>query len=262
MSAATHRLDESSRQLAVKRPPPARGPSVSAIFLQAAFFCTIHPRKTGATATPTVRSSLVTRCATLLSLLILLSTGCSNFHGVAAGKVYRSAQPTSEQLQAWIHEHGLRTVLRLRGGTRGNPQYDATRSATDATGIELVQIPMSATRYPTRAELLALVEAFATADYPLLIHCRAGADRTGLASAVYLLCCDRDLDAARAQLALRYLHTGLIGSHRLDAVLELYAARADARSFADWVRDEYAIPFSHTVRWGRSHPLDASPKER
>ena len=37
-------------------------------------------------------------------------------------------------------------------------------------------------RFPTKAELLKLWEVFETVKYPVLVHCRAGADRAGMAS--------------------------------------------------------------------------------
>ena len=48
-------------------------------------------------------------------------------------------------------------------------------------------LPLSATRRPTRRELLQLIDLLETCSYPLLIHCKSGADRTGLASALYRL---------------------------------------------------------------------------
>jgi hypothetical protein len=78
---------------------------------------------------------------------------------------------------------------------------------------------------PRRETLLDLIETFREAEAPLLIHCKAGADRAGLASAIYLLTMtDAPLADARRMLSWRFLH--LVGSKAgvLDAVLDAYAA--------------------------------------
>ena len=54
-------------------------------------------------------------------------------------------------------------------------------------GLSLYDLPLSATRRPARLELLRLIDVLERCPYPLLIHCKSGADRTGLASALYLM---------------------------------------------------------------------------
>lgn len=38
-----------------------------------------------------------------------------NFHEVVAGQLYRSNQPSSEQLVRYTRDHGIKTVINLRG---------------------------------------------------------------------------------------------------------------------------------------------------
>lgn len=180
----------------------------------------------------------MTRTAALAcSLPLLLAAGCVNFHAVEEGRMYRSAQPDEEQLSRWIEEYDIKTVLRLRGSgrTRG-----LSYRPTVGADIAFVQVPLSATRLPPKERLLELWQVFETAEYPMLVHCRAGADRTGLVSSLYVLHRTGDLDRARAQLALiPYLHTGLLGSGAMDRVLDMYAPYQDRMSFPDWVREVY-----------------------
>ena len=179
--------------------------------------------------------------ATYALLLVLGTAGCvGNFHTVEEGRLYRSAQPGEEQLSRWIEDYGIRTVLRLRGSgrTRG-----LSYRPTLAADIAFEQVPLSASRYPAKDSLLELWRIFETAEYPMLVHCRAGADRTGLVSGLYLLQRTGDLDRARGQLALLpYLHTGLFGSGTMGDVLEMYAPHRGRMSFPDWVRDVYEPP--------------------
>ncbi len=166
---------------------------------------------------------------------------CTNLHTVAEGKLYRSAQLDGAGFSEQIEQHKLKTIVRLRGGGPGNPLYDAEAAAAANGKATLVQIPMSARSYPSRAQLLALWDTFEHGEYPMLVHCRAGADRTSLASALYVLQSTGDLDAARAQLALGFGHTGW-GTNRLDRVLEMYARWHGRMDFRTWVETLYWPP--------------------
>src|SRR4029077_7746227 len=110
----------------------------------------------------------------------------SNLRGVDAWRVIRSAQPTTH-LCDWIQDYHLRSILNLRGGTPADWWYEAEVKAAQASGVWFYDFPLSATRRPTRRELLVLIDILKSCSYPLLIHCKSGADRTGLASALYLM---------------------------------------------------------------------------
>ncbi len=173
--------------------------------------------------------------ASPVALCLLATAACVNLHAVEEGRVYRCAQPSEPHLEALIWRYRLETVLCLRRDETSQP------AALDA-GIDWVQVPMSARHFPERTTLEQLCEVFATARYPLLIHCRAGADRTGLASAIYVLERTGDLEAARAQLGLEYLHVGWGGTERLDELLDLYAPCRERMTFCEWAREVYERP--------------------
>ncbi|WP_374513839.1 dual specificity protein phosphatase family protein [Niveibacterium sp.] len=129
-----------------------------------------------------------------------------NFHPVETGVVYRSAQLDGDQLQAVIAQHGIRSVLNLRGPNPGQPWYDAEVAASRALGVTHLDYGISAnSRLPLdrMQTILALIEQ---APKPILIHCKAGADRTGLVSALYLATHGRSPTDAQAQLSVRYGH--------------------------------------------------------
>jgi protein tyrosine phosphatase (PTP) superfamily phosphohydrolase (DUF442 family) len=176
----------------------------------------------------------------LLPLVALLLAACAGFHQVSAD-VYRSQQVNEGIMASRMIRHGVRSVVCLRGG----PGAAATRRAALAAGARFHHVPLSAIRLPTPATLLALWQVVATAERPLLIHCLAGVDRTGLASALAVLHDTGDLARARAQLGLiPFGHVAWSPTGAMDEVLDRYAPYAAALAFPDWVRQIYAAEWA------------------
>jgi hypothetical protein len=148
-----------------------------------------------------------------------------NLHAVVPGRVYRCAQLSGPGLEQVVHAYGVRGVVNLRGCCDPAPEYLEECRATHRLGIAQYDIELSAGRLPSVHEMRRFVEVLDRADYPLLLHCKRGADRTGLASAVtVLLQTDSSLAEARRQLGLRYGHLALGRPAYLDQFLELYTA--------------------------------------
>ncbi len=180
-------------------------------------------------------------CVAALLALLTATSGCTGFREVGHG-VWRSPQPGEERLARRIAEHDIRTVVCLRGD--GDPTALSAR-ATEQSGARFWNVPMSATRLPRPETLLELWRVADEAERPLLLHCRAGVDRTGLAAALVVLHDTGDLAAARAQLALvPNGHVGAFGTGAMDEVLDRYEPHAAATAFPDWVRTEYAPWFA------------------
>ena len=179
----------------------------------------------------------------LLTVLLPALASCTNFHTVEEGRFYRSGQPGQTQLENWIERHKLKTVVRLRGGKPGDTEYEWTRKAAENKGIRFVHHRLSARRYPKKAELLGLWKIFAEGEYPMLVHCQSGADRAGLASAVYMLWRTNNVDKAAGQLGFwPYFHTGWFGAWKLDKVFVMYRPYQNQMSFPEWVQNVYRIP--------------------
>lgn len=133
-----------------------------------------------------------------------------NFAPVVEGAVYRSNQPTPERLADYQASYGIKTVLNLRGAAPDEDWYAEEKRATEALGMTLVDVPLSSTRELSDQELRQLAEVLRTADKPILIHCRSGSNRTGLASAIYLAAIEEvGTDKAGQQLSLRYGHVAV-----------------------------------------------------
>ena len=163
----------------------------------------------------------------------------ANAAEIAPG-VFRSNQPDARRL-ARIKAEGLRAVLYLRG-TDGSPPYRAEQAACAALGLAFHSFNMSAHRLPPPERLLALIALFRRMEKPFLLHCRAGADRTGLASAVYLLAIEgRSVAEAKGMLSLRFGHWSWSSTGVLDQMLHRFEAdqRQTGIGFEDWLAAGY-----------------------
>lgn len=130
-----------------------------------------------------------------------------NVHAVVPGEVYRSAQPKGDALDRLHAAYGVRSVINLRGENTGSPWYDEEIAASRRLGIAHFNFRMSAKTQLSPAEAEALVALMEAAPKPLLIHCHSGADRTGLAAALYVAAVKRWGEAAaESHLSLRYGH--------------------------------------------------------
>lgn len=148
----------------------------------------------------------------------------NNIGVVDPGKVYRSSQPKGN-LDRLIRRYALASVLNLRGGTEADWWYKAEVEAAKRAGASYYDVPISASRRPGRRELIAIVKLLQTCRYPLLIHCKSGADRTGLVSALYLLAIKGEPpETAHHAFSLVYTHIALFGPEKLHEPIHEYEA--------------------------------------
>lgn len=155
-------------------------------------------------------------------------------------RAWRSAQPAPFQLRR-AARRGVRTVVNLRG-PRVCGSYTLEKQACRDNGLELVDYVLRSRAAPSRSELQGARELLRTVEYPILIHCKSGADRAGLMSTLYRIEIDGwPVDAARRELSLRYGHFRQADTGILDAFFERYLAD-NARTpmpFWQWVDTVY-----------------------
>ncbi|MEO6298774.1 MAG: tyrosine-protein phosphatase [Paracoccaceae bacterium] len=176
----------------------------------------------------------------------------TNLHQVAPG-VWRSNQPSPGRLRRWHVKLGLRSVLNLRGES-SQGFYLFEEEACRETGMALYNLQLYAKQPPSREKLKQLLDLFQTIPKPMLFHCKSGADRTGLAAALYLLTIENcPIAEAQRQLSRRYLHVENSRAGIQDHLLRLYArAFADTGiSFRDWLHSGYdpAVVSASFLRW-------------
>lgn len=162
-----------------------------------------------------------------------------NFYEFAPN-VYRSNHPTSERFKGYS-KIGIKTIINLRGVNKYAHHKFEVETCSNLN-LKLVNISLSARKAPTKQLMLELIEILSSAQKPFLLHCKSGADRTGLASAIYLMVVlGQPLTEAKKQLSLRYLHLNFTKTGILDYILRVFESRQerDPISFRDWVATEY-----------------------
>ena len=138
---------------------------------------------------------------------LLYLTATDNFHEVVPRQVYRSGQMSPHSLARTIPRYGIRTVLNLRGADGASSWYSAETNVCRQLGVRHLDYALSANRDATDQELDAIMALIQSSPKPILIHCRAGADRAGLISALcrYVQVSDSASEAG-TQLSFRYAH--------------------------------------------------------
>src|SRR5262249_54458680 len=144
---------------------------------------------------------------------------------VAPG-VYRSNQPLPHQL-AREARRGTKTVINLRGA-RVCGSYALEEEACARHGLTLINFPVNSRDVPRRETILPAHDLFQGAEYPILMHCKSGADRAGLMSVLYLVM-EKGMpvgDALKRHLTWRFGHVRQAKTGMLDFFFERYLAFA------------------------------------
>ena len=170
----------------------------------------------------------------------LLRIPWRNWGVVESGRLYRSNHPLPWQLEAAAKRHGIRSVINLRGHRVSCGSDALGREAAVALGLTHADQPFESRGAPHKDRLLKLIALYRTLPEPILIHCKSGADRTGLAAGIWHLLQGRGAAAAMAELSLRYGHIAAARTGILDAFFAEYAtAEARGVAFETWLATEY-----------------------
>ena len=107
--------------------------------------------------------------------------GLPNF-GRVADNLYRGGQPSSDGFKS-LHAMGVGIVVDLRE----KPTEGANeKRQVESLGMKSVGIPWSANHEPSSAQIVEFLDLVrANPDTKIFVHCRRGADRTGVMIAAY-----------------------------------------------------------------------------
>ena len=169
-----------------------------------------------------------------------------NEHEIAPGRMRRSAQPSPFDIER-LAKLGVRTIVNLRGD-KPSGFYFLEEEACRRLGLDFVTFRVFSREAPSREILHGARALFSRIAYPALMHCKSGADRVGLMSALYLFLQEGvPFDRALGQLSLRFGHIRRGKTGVIDHALELYLAHArrtgadlsSADAFFRWVDSDY-----------------------
>jgi protein tyrosine/serine phosphatase len=165
----------------------------------------------------------------------------------------RSSQPLPYQVRA-AAKRGIKTLINLRGPS-DTSFYRIEEEFALKNGLTLVNFAVYSREAPLVETVLSAKAMFDTIEYPALMHCKSGADRVGLMSALYLILRQkRPVREAKKQLSLRHGHVKQAKTGILDYFLQSYLdySANTPIDFLDWVMTVYdrdAVTASFHARW-------------
>ena len=150
------------------------------------------------------------------------------FAEVENGALYRSRQPTTEDLQHLVRIYGIKSLVVVRKSVMKHEAEFAKKMGLDLLHIELRHALPS---QEVIDDFLSFVQD--KNNQPILLHCRRGKDRTGLFVALYRIHTQgwAPQDAWREMWRLG--HAAFMGGHS---------------SFSQWMEQRYDVKFDYGAR--------------
>lgn len=144
--------------------------------------------------------------ATVIGGAVYWRRSAGNIGTVEPGRVYRCAQLDGPGFGRLVREKGIKTILNLRGPNPDQDWYRAELAASIGAKIAHIDLPMASDQWLSHEQARSLVDVLDSCEYPVLVHCEFGAERTGLVSAIVkLMEPGGTLEAARDQFSIRYM---------------------------------------------------------
>jgi len=155
--------------------------------------------------------------------------------------IFRLAYLNKHRLSHKAWRSGVKTIVNLRG-ERVCGSYWWEQRACERAGVKLVNYQVRSRAAPEVEEILGAKRLFETIEYPILMHCKSGADRAGLMSVLYRHFVDGwPIEEAKKELSLKYGHIRQADTGVLDYFFERYL-QANAEkpvAFLDWLQTDY-----------------------
>ena len=140
-----------------------------------------------------------------------------NFRVITPGVAYRSGQMDRDEWEHYLKKYKIKSVINLRGPDPGQPWYEEETEVCRRLGVAHYDCRFYSDHAPPPEQVEKLIALFASAPRPVLMHCRVGADRSGLAAAIWKVVVDKQPKAeARKQLSILYGHMPLGATTALD----------------------------------------------
>jgi protein tyrosine/serine phosphatase len=157
------------------------------------------------------------------------------------GKMFRSNQPYPFQIKNDIKKHKIKSIINLRGERHCSSFY-LEQDFCHKNNLTLYNFPISSRDLPDKKKLLDFNILLQKIEYPCVMHCKSGADRAGLAAALYLIYQKNySLLDAKKQLSFKHLHikyakTGILDYFFCKVIEQDIKNKLD---FLDWIKAKY-----------------------
>ena len=184
-----------------------------------------------------------------------------NLRTVDPGQVHRSGQLTGARLVDTLTSRGIQSVLNLRGPLPEDVALRRERELCRELGLTHVDVALNLGELPAPEAVGVLLHALDHLPRPLLIHCAAGSDRTGLACTLYLHL-HKGLplrQAQSSQLTWRYGHWPTRQAKAMDRFFNLYHQTGRGLPLRAWAVEQYPEVYAAE---GRGGPRTAQPLSR
>lgn len=154
--------------------------------------------------------------------------------------MWRSNQPSPKQIEHAHNKFGIKTILNLRG-PRVSGGWQLEAEVCDKLNINLINFRVRSRAAPEKEMLLKVPSLFSSIQKPSLLHCKSGADRAGLMSALYVIVVmKKPAIEALKQLSFKYLHIKHAKTGILDAFISSYIPfEKQGIEFIKWVEEIY-----------------------
>jgi len=165
------------------------------------------------------------RCAVSHRDEKLSLAGVANF-GRVNDHFYRGAQPTTDGF-AHLRDLGIGTVVRLSLGEEGAA---AERTVLESLGMRFIALPWSSVHDPRPEQIVSFLGFVKTHPAEkIFVHCKAGADRTGVFVALYRITVDH-WTTGRAIDEMKAFHYRYIFLPHLQSYVETFPTRLSSEA--------------------------------
>ena len=165
--------------------------------------------------------------------------------------MYRSSQPSPNQLKKLKKKFGFKTIINLRG-ENGLSAYSLEKNACKKYNLKLINFRAYSRNPPEFKEIKELINLFDNIEYPALMHCKSGSDRTGIVAALYrILYLNESVKSASSkELHWKYGHIKKSHTGVLDYFFDQYlsANKDEPQPFLDWVEKYDHISLKNQFR--------------
>ncbi len=162
--------------------------------------------------------------ALLLPCVLYLAFLCyPNFHPVIEQRFYRSGQLSAKTLRSIIQRENIATVINLRGRHPDATWWRWEKAVCANLGVHHIDLAWDAAQALSDDQIRQFLDLLRETPESVLVHCKHGADRASLASALILAEFARQsYPQCRKQFSIRYGHLPLLlpGVKAMDETFE------------------------------------------